>query len=57
MVASIEWRIEKTAFGLPVHHRVNRFHDAMIEQLASEVLARESLRLELRCEASLGMCA
>ena len=57
MVASIEWRIEKTAFGLPVHHPVNRFHDAMIEQLASEVLARESLRLELRCEASLGMCA
>jgi hypothetical protein len=36
---------------------VNRFHDAIIEQLAGEVLARESLRLELRREASLGMCA
>ncbi len=57
MVASVEWRIEKTAFGFPVHHRVNRYHDAMIEQLAGEVLARESLRLELRREASLGMCA
>ncbi len=57
MVASVEWRIEKTDFGFPVHHRVNRFHDEMIEQLAGEVLARESLRLELRREASLGMCA
>ncbi len=57
MVASVEWRTEKTDFGFPVHHRVNRFHDAMIEQLAAEVLARESLRLELRREASLGMCA
>lgn len=53
MVAAVEWRIEKTDFGFPVHHRVNRFHDAMIEQLANTVQARELLRKELRHEASL----
>jgi len=53
MVATVEWRIEKTDFGFPVHHRVNRFHDAMIKQLAGDVLARETLRLELRREATL----
>lgn len=56
MVASVEWTTVKTDFGFPVHHRVNRFHDAMIEQLAGEVLARESLRLELRREAILSVC-
>ncbi|MBW8780614.1 MAG: hypothetical protein JF599_01825 [Verrucomicrobia bacterium] len=48
MVASVEWRTEKTGFGFPVHHRTNRFHDAMIEQLAGEVLARETLREPVR---------
>jgi hypothetical protein len=48
MVASVEWRTEKTDFGFPVHHRVNRFHDAVIEQLAQETLARESLRESVR---------
>lgn len=48
LVASVEWQMEKTAFGFPVHHRVNRFHDATIQQLASEVLARESLRASVR---------
>jgi len=56
MVASVEWTTEKTDFGFSVHHRVNRFHDAVIEQLAGEALARESLRLELRREASLSVC-
>lgn len=56
MVASVEWTTEKTDFGFPVHHRVNHFHDAVIEQLAGEALARESLRLELRREASLSVC-
>ncbi len=48
MVASVEWTTMKTDFGFPVHHRVNRFHDAMIEKLADEVLARESLRESVR---------
>jgi hypothetical protein len=48
MVASVEWRTEKTDFGFPVHHRVNRFHDPMVEQLAADVLARESLRQSVR---------
>lgn len=48
MVASVEWRTEKTDFGFSVHHRVNRFHDAVIEQLADEVLARETLRETVR---------
>ncbi len=48
MVASVEWRTEKTDFGFPVHHRVNRFHNAMVEQLAADVLARESLRESVR---------
>jgi len=56
MVASVEWTTGKTDFGFLVHHRVNRFHDAVIEQLAGEALARESLRLELRREASLSVC-
>lgn len=56
MVASVEWTTEKTDFGFPVHHRLNRFHDPVIEQLAGEALARESLRLELRREASLSVC-
>ncbi len=38
----------KTDFGFPVHHRVNRFHDAVVEQLAADVLARESLRASVR---------
>jgi len=53
MVASVEWRTERTDFGFPVLHRVNRFHDAMIELLADEVLARKSLRLEFCREATL----
>jgi len=53
MVASVEWRTEKTDFGFPVHHRANRFHDAMIEQLAGEVQARTAMRMELRHEATL----
>jgi len=53
MVATVEWRIEKTDFGFLVHHRVNRFHDAMIKQLADEVQVRETMRLELRREATL----
>ena len=53
MVASVEWRTEKTDFGFPVHHRANRFHDAMIEQLAGEVQAREAMRTELRHETTL----
>lgn len=53
MVASVEWRTEKTDFGFPVHHRANRFHDAMIEQLAGEVQARATMRMELRHEATL----
>ncbi len=53
MVASVEWSTVKTDFGFPVHHRVNRFHDAMIEQLANTVQAREVLREELRHEATL----
>lgn len=48
MVASVEWRTEKTDFGFPVHHRVNRFHDPMVERLAADVLARESLRQSVR---------
>lgn len=53
MVASVEWSTVKTDFGFPVHHRMNRFHDAMIEQLANTVQAREVLREELRHEATL----
>lgn len=53
MVASVEWRTEKTDFGFPVHHRANRFHDTMIEQLAGEVQARAAMRMELRHEATL----
>ena len=53
MVASVEWSTVKPDFGFPVHHRVNRFHDAMIEQLANTVQAREVLREELRHEATL----
>ncbi len=53
MVASVEWSTVKTDFGFPVHHRVNRFHDAMIEQLANTVQTREVLREELRHEATL----
>lgn len=53
MVASVEWTTVKTDFGFSVHHRVNRFHDAMIEQLANTVQAREVLRKELRHEATL----
>ena len=53
MVASVEWSTVKTDFGFPVHRRVNRFHDAMIEQLANTVQAREVLREELRHEATL----
>lgn len=53
MVASVEWSTVKTDFGFPVHLRVNRFHDAMIEQLANTVQAREVLREELRHEATL----
>jgi hypothetical protein len=53
LVASVEWRKEKTDFGFPVYLRVNRFYDGAIEHLAGEVLARESLRLELRREARL----
>ncbi len=48
MVASVEWTTVKTDFGFPVHHRVNRFHDAVVEQLAADVLARESLRASVR---------
>lgn len=48
MVAAVEWRTEKTDFGFPVYHRVNRFHDATVEQLAADVLARESLRASVR---------
>jgi len=48
----VEWRTEKTDFGFPVHHRANRFHDAMIEQLAGEVQARAAMRMELRHEAT-----
>lgn len=55
MVASVEWTTVKTDFGFPVHHRVNRFHDAMIEQLADAVQAREVLREELRHEATLSV--
>lgn len=44
MVASVEWTTVKTDFGFPVHHRVNRFHDARIETLTDEILARENLR-------------
>lgn len=54
MVASVEWRTEKTDFGFSVHHRVNRFHDAMIEQLAADVLARESLRQSVRHSLLMG---
>lgn len=53
VVASVEWSTVKTDFGFPVHRRVNRFHDAMIEQLANTVQAREVLREELRHEATL----
>ena len=53
LIASVEWRIEKTDFGFPVHQRVNRFHDAMLEQLAGEVQARAAMRMELRHEATL----
>lgn len=53
MVASVEWRTEKTDFGFPVHHRANRFLHAMIEQLAGEVQAREAMRIELRHETTL----
>lgn len=53
MVASVEWRTEKTDFGFPVHHRANRFHDAMIEKLAREVQVREAMRIELRHETTL----
>lgn len=53
MVASVEWSTVKTDFGFPVHHRVNRFHDAMIEQLANAAQAREVMREELRHEATL----
>ncbi len=52
MVASVEWATVKTDFGFPVHHRMNRFHDAMIEQLADMVQTREVLREELRHEAT-----
>jgi hypothetical protein len=55
MVASMEWRTEKTDFGFPVHHRSNRFHDAMIEQLAGEVQARAAMRMELRHETTLAV--
>jgi hypothetical protein len=55
MVASVEWTTVKTDFGFPVHHRVNRFHDATIEQLADAVQAREVLREELRHEATLSV--
>ncbi|MBE7539530.1 MAG: hypothetical protein HS122_14110 [Opitutaceae bacterium] len=52
MVASVEWRTEKTEFGFPVHHRANRFHDVIIEQLAGDVQARAAMRMELRHEAT-----
>lgn len=55
IVASVEWRTEKTDFGFPVHHRANRFHDAMIEQLVGEVQERAAMRLELRHEATLSV--
>lgn len=53
VVASVAWSTEKTDFGFPVHHRVDRFLDVGIERLAEEIRARETLRLELRREAPL----
>ena len=44
-----------TDFGFPVHHRTNRFHDAMIEQLAGEELARDSLRESIRRSLLIGV--
>ena len=43
MVSSVEWRTEKTDFGFPMHHRANRFQDAMIEKLAGEVQTSEGI--------------
>jgi len=57
MVASVDWRTETTDFGFPVHHRANRFHDAMIKQLAGEVQTRAAMRMELRHEATLTVSA
>lgn len=50
-VATIDDRLgvtQEAGFGLPLHHPVNRFRDAMIRQLASEAQARESLRVPVR---------
>lgn len=51
MVASVEWRTERTDFGFPVFHRSNQFHDSMIEFIAGEATAREAMRADLRREA------
>jgi len=57
MVASVEWRTEKTDFGFPVFHRSNRFHDSMIEFVAGEAMAREAMRADLRREAGFSYSA
>ncbi len=55
MIASVEWRKVKTDFGFSVHHRANWFHDAMIEQLAGEVLARANLWESIRRSLLIGV--
>ena len=57
MVASVEWRTEKTDFGFPVFHRSNRFHNPMIEFVAGEATAREAMRADLRRESGLSCSA
>lgn len=53
MSASVAWRIERTAFGFFVHHRENLFHDRLLGVIARQLQERETIRAEVRQEASL----
>ena len=45
--ASVEWRIERTDFGFPVHHRTNVFYDPMLGLIARRLNEREAIRSEV----------
>ena len=48
LLASVNWRVEKTGFGFVVRTRANVFHDTTLARIAEQITEREQIIASFR---------